>query len=96
MAGKPRHGQFLRWAVACGLPVAAAVTPEAESILGEAAYVTPSGDARALGAACLSLLVEEDLAESLRLSGARRAVAYHSGRGVEELAGLLRRSADPD
>lgn len=95
VAGKPADGQLLRWALACGMPVAAAATPDAESILGEAAYVTPWDDARALGAACLSLLVEDDLAESLKAAGARRAASYHSGRGVEELAGLLRRAAHP-
>ena len=93
--GKPGVGQLLRWAAACGLPVAAAATPEVESILGQAAYVTPAGDARALGAACLGLLVDEDLAESVRQLGVGRAAAYHSGRGVEELAGLLRRIASP-
>lgn len=66
---------------------------EAESILGDAAYVTPADDTRALGAACLSLLVDDNLAESLRAAGVRRAAAFHSGRGVGELAGLLRRSA---
>jgi glycosyltransferase involved in cell wall biosynthesis len=93
--GKPEDGQLLRWAAACGLPVAAAATPQAESILGQAAFVTPAGDARALGAACLSVLVDEGLAESLRQLGVGRAAAYHSGRGVEELAGLLRRIASP-
>ena len=93
--GSPVDGQLLRWALACGLPVAAASTPEAGSILGDAAYIAPAEDARALGAACLSVLVEEDLAESLKVAGARRAGSYHSGRGVEELAGLLRRAAHP-
>lgn len=93
--GKPADGQLLRWALACGAPVAAAAMPESGSILGEAAYVAPADDPRALGAACLSLLVDDNLAESLKAAGARRAGSYHSGRGVEELAGLLRRAAHP-
>lgn len=93
--GDPVDGQLLRWALACGLPVAAAATRETESILGDAGYIAPAGDARALGAACLSLLVDDDLAGSLRVAGARRAAVYHSGYGVEGLAEVLRHAAYP-
>lgn len=69
-------GQPLRWSLAAGVPVAAEHSAAAASILGEAGYLAPRGDARALGAACLSLLVEEELADRLRERGRRIAQAY--------------------
>ena len=70
-------GQPFRWALASGVPIAAFESPAAGSIVGDAGYLVPDGDTRALGAACLSLLVQEELAESLRVKGQRRAAAYH-------------------
>ena len=83
-------GQPFRWALASGVPVAAFDSPAAGSILGDAGYLVADGDIRALGAACLSLLVQEELAESLRVKGRRRAAAYRDRPPVElikEVAG---------
>ena len=77
------NGQPLRWALSCGLPVAGLNSPESDSILGEAAYLVPPGEARRLGAACLTLLVEDQVATALRQKGLGRATAYH-GRGPLE------------
>jgi len=77
-------GQPFRWALASGTPVAAFESLAASSIVGDAGYLVPDGDTRALGAACLSLLVQEELAESLRGKGQRRAAAY-SDRPPTEL-----------
>lgn len=76
-------GQPFRWALASGVPVAAFESASAASILGDAGYLAPNGDTRALGAACLSLLVQEDLAESLRVKGRRRAAAYADHPPIE-------------
>jgi hypothetical protein len=62
------------------------------SILGDAGYLVPDGDTRALGAACLSLLVQDELAESLRVKGRRRATTYRDRPPVELIAELADRS----
>ena len=87
-AGQTDTGQELRWALACGLPVAGMETPEASSVVGEAGYLVPPPDTRALGAACLSLIVEPALSETLKQKGLERAMAYHdpaSGRAWAEV-----------
>lgn len=76
-------GQPLRWALAAGVPVAAEDSPAAASILGAAGYLAPAGDARALGAACLSLLVQEELADQLRERGREIAQRY-AGRSPHQ------------
>ncbi len=78
-------GQPYRWALASGVPVAAFGSLAASSILGDAGYLVPEGDTRALGAACLSLLVQEELADSIRIKGRRRAAAYRDRPPVELL-----------
>jgi hypothetical protein len=75
--GLPANGQPLRWALSSGVPVAGISQAETASVLGDAGYLTPPGDARALGAACLTLLVEAGVASSLRQMGLDRAARYH-------------------
>lgn len=88
--GHTRSGQELRWALATGVPVAAAETAFTDSILQQAGYLTPVGDSRALGAACLTLLVErEQVAEPLRQKGLLRAAAYHGGEPVNQWLEVL-------
>lgn len=83
-SGRTTTGQELRWAMACGLPIAAMQSVEAASIVREAAYLTEPGDARALGAACLTLLVEtEQVARPLRDKGLMRAARFHDRRSVQ-------------
>lgn len=77
-AGGRTTASLLRWALAAGVPVAAAGTPVAATILGAAGHVAPPGDARRLGAACISLLVEEPFAEDLRRRGLAMAARYHA------------------
>jgi len=76
--GGRRNAAALRWALASGLPVAAPSTPVADSVLGPAGFLVPNGDSRSLGAACLTLLVEDGVAESLRERGLERAASYRS------------------
>jgi glycosyltransferase involved in cell wall biosynthesis len=85
-------GQPYRWALANGVPVAAFDTGAAGSIVGEAGYLVSDGSTRTLGAACLSVLVQDDLAESLRSKGLRRAESYLDTPPVEWIGGLIESS----
>jgi hypothetical protein len=91
--GERPNAAALRWALAAGLPVAALSTPVSESILGPAGYLATLGEARALGAACLTLLVEEGVADDLRQKGLERAQSYQPGVAVPAWAAALRRAA---
>jgi glycosyltransferase involved in cell wall biosynthesis len=81
--GSSQTGQEFRWALASGVPIASVEGSLAASIAGEAAYLAPAGDTRALGAACLTLLVEPEVAKPLRQKGLLRAGAYH-GEGPRD------------
>jgi hypothetical protein len=76
--GGRRNAAALRWALASGLPVAAPSTPITDSVLGPAGFLVADGDSRSLGAACLTMLVEDEVAGSLRERGLERATAYRS------------------
>lgn len=92
--GARDNATALRWALAAGLPVAAPATPFSESILGPAGYLTEPA-ARALGAACLTLLVEEDLAGSLREKAGERGRLYDPSVAGPAWAKALRQAARP-
>jgi len=88
--GFTANGQELRWALATGTPVAGVKTPAAAAILGEAGYLVGDGDARTLGAACLTLLVERDeMGRRLGQAGMLRAGGYHRPAAVAGLVDLL-------
>jgi glycosyltransferase involved in cell wall biosynthesis len=79
--------QLLRWALACGLPVAGSATSSAESIVGEAGFLVAPGDSRALGAAGLSLMVDQvGITRRLREAGLDRGQGYHRAWGDGRLA----------
>jgi hypothetical protein len=92
-AGERANAAALRWALAAGLPAAALSTTVSESILGPAGYLATRNDARALGAACLTLLVEEGVADDLRQRGLERAQSYQPANAVPAWAAALRRAA---
>jgi hypothetical protein len=76
-AGSPLPwGDPSLYALACGRPLAAQETEQSGARAGPAAFLTPAGDARALGAAVISLLVEEPLGEQFSRAGAERAAAW--------------------
>lgn len=81
----------LTYALAAARPIAAIAHPNTESRVGRAAYLVPDGEARALGAALLTLLVEESVAESLRAATiehtARWGNAPQNWRDVENFSG---------
>ena len=70
-------GDPLQHALACGKPVVAAASPWSEARLGDAGYLVNSGDLRALGAALISVIVEEDLAEELAKRARRRSETWN-------------------
>jgi hypothetical protein len=92
-AGEHWNACALRWALASGVPVAALTTPLSQSIVGPAGYLAAQPDARTLGAACLTLLVEEEIAASLREKGRERARAYHSEAAARAWLEALRHAA---
>lgn len=71
------NGQVLRWAMACGVPVVVPHEPRAAAIVGDAGYLVPPDDTRAMGAAALTLVVENQLHERLKQRGLLRAADYH-------------------
>jgi glycosyltransferase involved in cell wall biosynthesis len=82
--------QILRWAMACGLPVTGFDEPKAAGVLGSAGYLVEAGDTRALGAACLTVIVEPEVKDRLRNAGLMRASAFHTQPGpAQVIRGIL-------
>ncbi len=86
-------GQPLRWALAAGVPVIGLKTPEFESVLRGAAYLVPPGDSRSLGAACLTVLIQERVSEPLKEKGRHLANAYLDERLPQQIVELLAETA---
>jgi len=86
-------GQPLRWALAAGVPVVGLKTPNFEKVLGGAAYLVPPGDSRNLGAACLTVLIQERVSMPLREKGRERAKDYLDDSAHKLLFELLTEAA---
>lgn len=75
-------GPFFAWggviqhALACACPLVGEETALAGQRVGPAGFLTPPGDARALGAALITTLVEESVAKSLRLAARKRTAGW--------------------
>jgi glycosyltransferase involved in cell wall biosynthesis len=87
-------GQELRWALACGTPVAGVRSALTVEIVQEAGYLVDPLDSRGLAAACITLLVEDEISSRLRQLGLIRARGFHEKghiaaleRSFEELLG---------
>jgi hypothetical protein len=93
--GASQSGMELRWAMAAGTPVAGYQGPAIERLMGSAGYLVPRSEARALGAACLTLLADEHAAESLSEAGLKRAAAYRDPHRVQALLRILEEAANP-
>lgn len=83
-------GGALRHALASGKPVAAASTAWTIAIAGPAAYLAPQDNSRLLGAALLTLVVEESMAEQISAAAQERSSHWDFGRFKEALSDLLR------
>jgi glycosyltransferase involved in cell wall biosynthesis len=77
-------GDPLRWALALGKPVVALETAVADALAGPAAYLVPTQAStqaleRALGAALITVLMEESIADSLEQAARERSAGWKSG-----------------
>jgi len=81
-------GDPILLALACGKAVAAAYTPGAQQRVGPAAYLADINSPRALGAALLTILIEERIAAELG-SAAQERFASLPGADVQSALGQL-------
>ena len=63
-------------AMACGVPVVACNTSSLPEVVGDAAILVDPDDSRALGAALLTVVVNEDVAQDLRRKGLAQAAKF--------------------
>ncbi|MCB9436983.1 MAG: glycosyltransferase family 4 protein [Anaerolineales bacterium] len=63
-------------AMACGTPVIACDVSSIPEVTGEAAYLVPPDDARAMGAAILAVVVQDDLHQHLANAGLGQASLF--------------------
>jgi glycosyltransferase involved in cell wall biosynthesis len=75
----------VRQALASGRPVVAAKTDLAEALVGPAAYLIDEQDTRAMGAALITIMVEESIAASLSRAARARSVKWDSTLFREQL-----------
>jgi glycosyltransferase involved in cell wall biosynthesis len=71
--------------MACGKPLVASETALTDAIVGPAAYLAPPGDARSLGAALVTVIVEEQVAENLSAAASRRSANWRAAEFREQL-----------
>ena len=84
-------GGALRRALACGRPVVAVESPLADALIGSAGYAVPAEETRRLGAALITVIVEEDVAAKLGDLGRDRAAAWQEGDFSAALGEVYRR-----
>ena len=72
-------------AMACGVPVITTGAASIAEVVGDAAYlVSDPTDARKLGAAIISTIVDTDLANNLRERGLKRAARFSWAQTARE------------
>lgn len=76
----------LRHAMSCGRPIIAANSLLAEALLGPAAYLVPEKDFRGMGAALITIVVEEEVEERLSRAARERSAHWDLGLFREALA----------
>jgi glycosyltransferase involved in cell wall biosynthesis len=72
----PPWGGPVRLALASGIPVVSFESEPMSAMVGPAAYLVTPGDARLLGAALITVLVEEGMAQKLAQEGRQRTAAW--------------------
>ncbi|MEW5871205.1 MAG: glycosyltransferase [Chloroflexota bacterium] len=88
-ARTPVWGGSLRLGLACGKPVAALEDKWSDGLVGPAGYLAkPESGGRGLGAALLTLVVEEHVATSLSQSARQRAASWSGQDFAEALLAL--------
>lgn len=77
----------VRLALAHGKPLVASENTISDAIAGPAAYLAPAGDGRALGAALVTVIVEEQFAGEISASALKRSAAWRATDIGEQLLG---------
>lgn len=80
LGGIPAWGNAARNALASAKPFVAASSMEIEAIVGPAAYLLPEGNVRTLGAALITVVVEDSLAEELSKAARERSSAWDTSK----------------
>lgn len=75
----PAWGSSLRQALAYGKAVVALQEPLTEAMAGSAAYLAPAGDTRSLGAAIITVVVEEGVRAALEQQAAQKSARWDAG-----------------
>jgi glycosyltransferase involved in cell wall biosynthesis len=73
-------------AMACGAPVVVSSTSSLPEVVGNAGYLIPPDDTRALGAALLTCVVEPTVADDLRARGLAQAKKFSWDKTARETA----------
>ena len=81
-------------AMACGKPLVASETALIGAIVGPAAYLALPGDARSLGAALVTVIVEEQVAESLSAAASQRSAKWRVSEFSEQLEKIYSKAFD--
>lgn len=66
----------LRFALACGKPVVSVENPYVQAIVGPAAYLAPMDDHRTIGAAIITVIVDEDVSMKLSKAATQQAASW--------------------
>jgi glycosyltransferase involved in cell wall biosynthesis len=83
-------GGPVRQALACGKPVIALEDELTAAMVGSGAYLIPAEDLRKVGAALITSIVEEEVAQSLSQSARQQAASWQSQTFKAELAAIYR------
>jgi hypothetical protein len=84
-------GDPLLHTLAAGRPMASEETWGVDARVGPAAYLAAAGDGRGLGAAILTLLVEESVAEQISQAARQRAAGWDHSAFSQQLEEIYRR-----
>jgi len=90
-AEEPPWGGPVRLALAHGKPVVSAESARTSALVGPAAYLVRGDESRLLGAALITVLLEEKMAEQLAQAGGQRAAAWSPEAFGQELAKTYKR-----
>jgi glycosyltransferase involved in cell wall biosynthesis len=77
-------------AMACGTPVVTTAAGSLAEVAGDAAYLVPPDDARAIGAGIIATVVQESLADELRTKGLAQAAKFSWEKTASETAEVYR------
>jgi glycosyltransferase involved in cell wall biosynthesis len=81
-------GGSVHHALACGKPFVALDTPLTSSIVGPAAYLVPDEEASSLGAAIITVIVEEQVADQLSKAALQRSADWDKDLYGNQLASV--------